>query len=193
MSTSIIQVTRPVSRTSAQTPEKVSKPRKPAESSSLTAEKLRGLLHYDQETGIFTRKVRTSNRVKVGDTTGSLDGNGYLLISILSRKHQAHRLAWLYVYGNWPEDQIDHINRIRADNRICNLRGVTHKQNGQNASKRSDNKSGHTGVSWYKCVSKWRAHIRHNQKDIHLGYFTDLEDAIAARKAAEKFYWADTQ
>ena len=165
--------------------------RSPAQ--ELTAGKLRELLHYDPETGIFTRKVRTSPRVKAGDIAGSQGGGGYLLIRVCSRKYQAHRLAWLYVYGEWPEDQIDHINRDRADNRIANLREVTNKQNQQNASKRSDNTSGYPGVSWYKLDSKWAAKIRHNQKLIHLGCYNAIEEAVAARKAAEKLYWADTQ
>ena len=116
-----------------------------------------------------------------------------MLIRLQSRLHKAHRLAWFYVYGSWPNDQIDHINRNKTDNRIANLREVTNKQNQQNASKRSDNTSGHPGVSWYKRDSKWQARIKHNQKDTHLGYFENLEEAIAARKAAEKLYWADTQ
>ena len=159
----------------------------------LSAEYLRSILHYDPDTGIFTWKVRTSSRAKAGDTTGCPDGHGYLLIRLQSRLHKAHRLAWFYVYGSWPNDQIDHINRNKTDNRIANLREVTNKQNQQNASKRSDNTSGHPGVSWYKRDSKWQARIKHNQKDTHLGYFENLEEAIAARKAAEKLYWADTQ
>ena len=159
----------------------------------LTAEKLRELLHYEPETGIFTRKVSTAHNVKVGDVAGSQDRHGYLRIMVQSRRYKAHRLAWLYVYGEWPTDQIDHINRIRADNRIANLREVTNKQNLQNAGKSSHNTSGHTGVYWYKRDSKWVAHIRHNHKLIHLGYFNTIEEAIAARKAAEKLYWADTQ
>ena len=158
----------------------------------LTAEYLRSILNYDQETGIFTWKVSTSNRVKVGDVAGCPDGKGYLLISVHSRLYKAHRLAWLYMNGTWPEDQIDHINRIRADNRILNLREVSHKQNNQNKSKRSDNTSGHPGVCWHKRISKWEARIKHNHKQIHLGYFSILEEAISARKAAEKLYWADT-
>ena len=159
----------------------------------LTAEYLRSVLHYDPETGIFTWRVSTSNRVKVGGITGCQNGLGYLHIQLQSRLYQAHRLAWLYMYGEWPEDQIDHINRIRTDNRIANLREVSHKQNGQNRSKRSDNKSGHPGVCWHKRDSKWVARIRHNYKHIHLGYFATLEEALSARKAAEKLYWADTQ
>lgn len=159
----------------------------------ITAEYLRSILHYDQETGIFTRKVRTSNSVKVGDVAGCLEGEGYLQIQLQSRKHKAHRLAWLYIHGSWPTDQIDHINRIRTDNRIANLREVSHKQNGQNRSTQSNNTSGHPGVYWNKRDSKWQASIMHNCKHIHLGYFSILEEAVAARKAAEKLYWADTQ
>ena len=158
----------------------------------LTAEYLRSILHYDPATGIFTWKVGSANQVKAGNIAGSPTGLGYLRIRVQSRPHQAHRLAWLYVYGTWPEDQLDHINRNRSDNRIANLREVTNKQNQQNASKRSNNTSGHPGVFWYKKNSKWQAYITHNQKKVHLGCFTDLEAAIAARKAAEKIYWADT-
>ena len=165
--------------------------RSPAQ--ELTAEKLRELLHYDPETGIFTRKVRTSPRVKAGDVAGSQGGGGYLNIMVGSRLHKAHRLAWLYVYGEWPKDKLDHINRNKTDNRISNLRDVSHKQNMQNASKRSDNTSGHPGVYLVKRKSKWQAQIMHNYKLIHLGYFSDREEAVAARKAAEKLYWADTQ
>ena len=159
----------------------------------LTAEYLRSILHYDPATGIFTWRVSTSNRVRAGDVAGCQNGSGYLLIKVQSRLYQAHRLAWLYMNSNWPEDQIDHINRIRTDNRIANLRDVSHKQNGQNASKPSNNTSGHPGVSWHKLTSKWRACIKHNQKLIHLGLFATIEEALSARKAAEKLYWADTQ
>ena len=159
----------------------------------LTAGYLRSILHYDPETGIFTRKVGSANQVKVGDAAGCPDGHGYLQIRVQSRLYKSHRLAWLHFHGVWPKDQIDHINRIRTDNRIANLREVSHKQNGQNRSNRSDNKSGHPGVSWHKLTSKWRACIKHNQKLIHLGLFATIEEAISARKAAEKLYWADTQ
>ncbi len=159
----------------------------------LTAEQLRSILNYDPETGIFTWKVRTSASVKAGDVAGCPGVNGYLRISVQSRLYQAHRLAWLYVYGVWPKDQIDHINRNRSDNRRANLREVTHKQNQQNKSKPSSNTSGHPGVYWCRRRSKWRAKIEHNYKQVHLGYFTDIEEALAARKAAEKLYWSDTQ
>ena len=159
----------------------------------LTAEYLRSILDYNPDTGIFTWKVSTSTRVKAGDVAGRLDGHGYLQIMVLSRLYKAHRLAWLHTHGVWPKDQIDHINRIRTDNRIANLRDVSRKQNLQNRSKSSNNTSGHTGVSWNKQRSKWQAQITHNYKTINLGFFSILEDAVAARKAAEKLYWADTQ
>ena len=155
----------------------------------ITAEKLRELLHYDQETGIFTWKVGSANQVKAGDVAGCPDGKGYLLISVHSRLYKAHRLAWLHFHGVWPVDQLDHINRAKGDNRIANLRDVSRKQNMQNASKRSDNTSGHPGVSWCKRISKWVARIKHNYKQIHLGYFSILEEAISARKAGELKYW----
>ena len=189
MSARIIQVPRPISRTQVQDPEKIPKPREPAEAPTLTAEYLRSVLHYDQETGIFTWKVSTSNSVKVGDVAGSPNGHGYQLIQLQSRKHKAHRLAWLYIHGSWPKDQLDHVNRIRTDNRIANLRDVSHKQNNQNRSKSSNNTSGHPGVIWYKRDSKWQVKIKHNQKLIHLGLFTNIEEAIAARKAGELRYW----
>ena len=158
----------------------------------LTAEQLRSVLHYEPATGIFTWKVRTSTSVKVGDVAGCPSGNGYLQIRVCSRKYLAHRLAWLYTYGEWPKGQIDHINRNRSDNRIANLRDVSHKQNQQNKSKSSHNTSGCQGVHWHKRDSKWEAKIKHNRKSIHLGLFTTLEEALSARKAAEKLYWADT-
>ncbi len=163
-----------------------------AQANELTAEYLRSVLHYDPETGLFTWKVRAANRVKVGDAAGCPNGDGYLHIKVQSRLYKAHRLAWLYMNGEWPKDQLDHINRNRSDNRIANLREVSHKQNQQNAGKSSTNTSGHTGVSWNKQNSKWRALIMHNRKLIHLGYFATLEEALSARKAAEKLYWSDT-
>ena len=164
-----------------------------AQANKLTAEYLRSILNYDPETGIFTRKVGSANQVKAGDVAGSINSGGYLQIKVQSRLYRAHRLAWLYVYGTWPEGQLDHINRNRSDNRISNLREVSNKQNMQNAGKRSDNTSGHPGVSWHKQRAKWQVGIVHNQKRVHLGYFSILEEALSARKAAEKLYWADTQ
>lgn len=158
----------------------------------LTAEKLRELLHYDPDTGKLTWKVRAANRVQIGDTAGSKNSQGYLQVTMQNRKLKAHRLVWLHVYGEWPKGQIDHINQDKTDNRLANLRDVTQKQNLQNKGKYQVNTSGHTGVHWHKRLGKWQSAIAHHRKIIHLGYFTNIEDAVAARKAAEKLYWSDT-
>lgn len=159
-------------------------------SSELTQQKLMALLVYCQETGTFRWKVSTSNRVKVGDVAGTINTTtGYLVIGISGEKHLAHRLAWLYVYGVWPSAEIDHINRDRADNRIENLREASHIENMRNLSKPRNNTSGHVGVVWCKRLQKWRAQIEHENKRIHLGYYIEQEDAIAARIAGEVEYW----
>ena len=157
-------------------------------SETLAAERLRELLEYFPETGIFRWRV-SRQRVRVGSIAGCLNGDGYLTIMVDGKKHRAHRLAWLYVHGTWPKDQIDHINRDRADNRIENLREATPTENNRNQNKRYDNTSGHVGVSWSKAAQKWVAQIRHLGKKIHLGFFTEKEDAIAARAAAEIELW----
>lgn len=155
----------------------------------LTAEKLRELLHYDPETGVFTWTVKPANSAKAVTVAGHTGVIGYRHIRVHGKLHLAHRLAWLYVYGTWPNGNLDHINRTRSDNRIANLREADHQQNGRNMSKRLDNTSGHPGVAWSCRKSKWRARIVHNHLDFHLGYFTTLEDAVAARKAGELKYW----
>ena len=100
-------------------------------------------------------------------------------------KHLAHRLAWLYVHGEWPAEEIDHLNRVRSDNRISNLRLATQAENKQNTSLRRDSTSGHKGVSWHKRDKKWVAEIKLHGKKHYLGYFNNINDAIAARKSEE--------
>ena len=154
----------------------------------LTAERLREVLSYDPDTGEFRRKVRTSNRIKAGEISGSEDGSGYKRIRVDGRKYKAHRLAWLYVHGRWPEKQLDHENNIRSDNRIKNLREATNAQNAQNQAARCTNNSGHTGVAWCKKASKWRAYINAESGRVNLGSFGKIEDAIAARRAGKAVF-----
>ena len=155
----------------------------------LSQETLKSRLHYDPETGVFTRLVSNSNRFSVGSMAGSLHkSNNSVYILIDCKRYLAHRLAWLYVHGIFPPKDIDHINRDPSDNRICNLRMATHAENHQNRSTPSNNTSGHIGVSLRKSSQKWEAYIKLNSKRIHIGYFTDLNDAISARKAAELKY-----
>ena len=120
--------------------------------------------------------------------SGSITKKGYVRIKIYGRIYQAHRLVWMYSFGVWPKDQIDHINQIKFDNRICNLRESNSSLNQQNKGLQINNSSGFKGVYWTKSASKWRAIITFNSLDIHLGYFTNLNDAIAARKQAEEQY-----
>lgn len=148
----------------------------------LSAARLRELLHYDQETGVFTRKVRTSARIRVGDVTGTPRPDGYLTIRVESKSYLAHRLAWLYVHGNFPLFQIDHINHVRSDNRITNLRDVTPSQNQHNQQRaHATNKScGLLGVTLVKSENRWIARIYVNDKPQHIGSFKTPEAAHAA-------------
>jgi hypothetical protein len=154
----------------------------------LTLETLKEVLSYNETTGQFTWASKPSNksRAKVGAAAGSFQKTrGYWLITILGEKYLAHRLAWLWFYGEWPSKEIDHINRNRLDNRICNLRLATSSENKQNAGVQSRNKSGHKGIKWYERSKKWRAQITVNKKQIHLGIFECFNEAVNARILAE--------
>jgi len=156
----------------------------------LTADRLREVLNYDPATGIFTRKVRLAQRHHVGDRadfiiTGGGMG-GYFRVSLDSQRYLAHRLAWLYVKGEWPANEIDHINGDRADNRIDNLRDVVGIINAQNKRKpRSDNKSGFLGVTTF-ASGKFRASVHFSGKRIHVGMFDNPEDAHRAYLEAKR-------
>lgn len=162
----------------------------------LTQEQLKQILNYDKSTGmwiwlvdIFSGKNNKLKSAEKGNVAGTLSKiHGYRIIGINGKKYRAHRLVWLYEYGYWPKYQIDHINHIKDDNRIVNLREVTHEDNQRNMSKSKNNKSGHTGVVWDKSVNKWRAEINIKNKSITLGRFINKEDAIKCRKQAEIKY-----
>ncbi len=159
----------------------------------LTAERLRELLDYNHETGVFTRKIVTNNSSKVGQEAGSLNNQGYHHIMVNKTLYKSHRLAWLYTYGYWPKHQLGHINRNRADNRIANLREAPGSINNHNCKLRLDNKSGTAGVFLRADCQKWVANIVHNRKRISLGVFILLDDAIKARLAAEIKYWGSNR
>lgn len=154
----------------------------------LTREELKKYLHYCPDTGIFTRRISTSNRANKGDIAGGIDLKGYINIRVKGQAYKAHRLAYLYVNGSFPEKQIDHINHIRDDNRINNLRVVDRSENLKNQTKYSRNTSGHNGISWAKHLKKWRARIQVNGKPICLGVYKNKKDAIKARKEADIKY-----
>lgn len=149
----------------------------------VTQERLKELLHYDPETGIFTR-LTTCGGVFRGSLAGYVHGpTGYIMIKVDGKGYRAHRLAWMYMYGVMPKEFIDHVDRCRSNNRIANLRDVTRKQNNENTGLRKDNKSGFVGVSWFAQVNGFMAGIRHNGKRIHLGCFSDAKEASEAVEA----------
>jgi len=157
----------------------------------ITADELKELMEYDPETGVFTRRVQRGS-AKAGDVAGYIDpSTGYRVISIKNKDHYAARLAHLYMEGEWPKNSIDHINRIRNDDRWENLRPANRTENNQNQGIRKNNTSGHKGISWHKAAKKWSARIDVNKKRINLGLFTTIEEAVAARKDAELKYFKE--
>ena len=150
----------------------------------LTQARLKELLHYDPDTGVFTNLVTRNGRAKIGAEAGYVNTLGYVVVQVERLRTHAHRLAWLYVTGNWPTNQIDHINRVRSDNRFCNLRDVTASENVHNTSDSAKNTSGVRNVVWHKKNKKWQAQIKVNNKYKYLGQFTDLAQArLVAEKA----------
>ena len=153
----------------------------------LTAERLRELLRYDQETGVFARRISTGRhgRWNAGTGAGYLDSStGYLKIWVDGTRYYAHRLAWLYAYGKWPENQIDHIDRCKSNNRIANLRLASNSQQTINTGLRADKVSGVRGVRWNYHARKWTAQIQVNRQTKHLGCFATMDKAAAAYAAA---------
>lgn len=152
----------------------------------ITQAELKEQLHYDEETGIFTRKVSNSRRVKVGQVAGSLTYNGYIEICVNGKRFLAHRLAWFYMYGVWPVNQIDHEDRIRHHNWKSNLRDLTQSQNNQNTGIPRSNTSGFKGVHFSKTYSKWVAQIKLHGKHTFLGHYDTPELASEAYKQAQE-------
>lgn len=161
----------------------------------LTQESLRRLLHYDPETGDFTWLRRQNNTI--GDRRfnavwpGRLAGRlcrrtGYVAISIANVRHQAHRLAYLYITGVWPPAVIDHQNGIGSDNRWTNLRSCNQSQNAANARRRVDNTSGAKGVWRHKGL--WRARLKADGQIRYLGLFRTRDEAAAAYAEAAKLH-----
>lgn len=151
----------------------------------LTQARLKELLHYDPETGIFTRRIGSGGKL-AGSIAGSRDSCGYLQSKVDGRGHLNHRLAFLYTTGMFPPAHIDHINGVVDDNRWCNLRHTSRSENLHNQGEpRRDNTSGFLGVSWSKDKQKWRAQIKLHGRIYHLGYFDDPAVAHAAYLAAK--------
>lgn len=166
----------------------------------LGVETLRERLDYDPDTGNFVWKERplsTFSCKRVGrgwnnkyanKAAGFTRNDGYLRITLQGKVKYLHRIAWAMQYGEWPEGQIDHIDGNPSNNSIKNLRDVTPQENNRNRAIDRRNKSGVIGVFWCDRTAKWRGQLTVNRNPIHLGYFTNKQDAIAARKAAEIEY-----
>lgn len=154
---------------------------------TLTQARLKELLHYNPDTGVFTRITGVSGH-SVGLRVGSNHGMGYRSVGVDRIRYYEHRLAWLYMHGEFPEHQIDHINHDTSDNRIENLRRVTNIENQRNRSMSKNNTSGIMGVSFCKQTSKWVAEIKVNYRKINLGRFNTIQEATRAREAANDKY-----
>lgn len=157
--------------------------------SGLTQARLKELLHYDAPSGVFRWRVESHVARRPWDVAGRKNEKGYTIIDIESRQFRAHRLAWLYVHGRWPSDQLDHRNGDRSDNRLVNLRDATNKENHENFALSRGNTSGYRGVSWDKNRQKFTAKVVHHGKTINVGRFDTAEEAgaAAAAKRAELF------
>lgn len=167
----------------------------------ITPELVRELVRYDAETGLITWAERDARHFSADWVARSWNTRhagklafrakqkkGYLTGKILDQSTSAHRLAWCYHYGRWPNSQIDHINGDPADNRIENLREVTGSENKKNIKRPANNRSGSIGVCRPTGRTKWKAYINVNGKQKTLGWFKRISDAAQARKAAEIEY-----
>lgn len=168
-----------------------------------TPETLRQLLRYDPETGklfwrprplemFATKRAFTvwNSRFSNKEAFTARDScNGYRVGNVNYKLCMAHRVIWAIVHGRWPENDIDHINGNREDNRLANLREATRSQNNMNSGRRADNISGYRGVHFNKQQGKWQARVHVNKKSVHLGFFKTPEAAHAAYcEAAKKYY-----
>ena len=155
----------------------------------MTADELRNLMAYDPNTGNFTWKQRVAKCVQIGDLAGNTNKMGYVTIGLRKKVYKAHRLAWFYTHGEWPKGLIDHVNGVKSDNRISNLRVVNETGNSENVRRPNKrNKSGFMGVIRFQ--NKWRANITVNKKTKWLGDYATPEEAYAAYLGAKRLYHA---
>lgn len=153
----------------------------------LTQERLKELLSYSPETGLFTWIGSRSNARANGTVVTCENAAGYVVVRLDGKLYRCARLAFLYMTGEWPKDEVDHINGCTANDRWANLRDCTSQQNKQNRSVRYDSSTLHKGVKQLPS-GNFTASIKHNYQSIYLGSFKTLEEAVNARKDAESRY-----
>jgi len=158
----------------------------------LTQERLKEVLDYNPDTGIFRWKGMRCGRALAGEEAGWVDKDGYIMIQVDDRNYRSHRLAILFTEGYMTENTVDHKNRIRSDNRRKNLREATHQCQNRNCGMMKNNTSGIKGVCWNKDRRKWQPSIAVNRKFKTLGRHDDLLEAVYHRYAAEQCLgWGD--
>lgn len=151
----------------------------------LTSALAREFYTYNSETGELRWRIKPCQRMNAGDIAGCINGDGYLQVAFKATRYPAHRVIWLYVYGEWPDGMVDHINGVRTDNRIANLRNVSAAMNQHNRRHLAkNNTSGFTGVRWFQ--NAWRAGIWLGGKYHFIGYFKTAEEAGAAYVEAKR-------
>jgi len=149
----------------------------------VTQDRLKDILLYDKDTGVFTWRIQRG-QMKVGSVAGCIYDRGYIRIRIDGTRYLAHRLAWLYSTGSFPSNYMDHIDRDPSNNRLCNLRPATAKQNQGNRKINSNNKSGFKGVSWCKRKLNWAVFINLSGRHTRLGCYADKNEAAQAYRNA---------
>ena len=148
-------------------------------SMDLDAATARALFTYNPDTGVVSRRSSRGGMF-AGTPVGTDNGHGYLSVLVNRRRYLVHRLAWLISYGEFPAEQIDHINCVRDDNRLCNLRAATSTENHVNAPRTKRNKNGYKGISFIARDGKWMARTSKNRQFIYLGTYDTQEEAHAA-------------
>lgn len=151
----------------------------------LTQEEVRRLLDYNPETGELRWRATGKGRKK-SRAAGCVDSTGYLKIGVNGRRYLTHRLIWLWFYGYFPENEVDHIDRDPSNNRLTNLREASRTCNSRNCGKGARNTSGVKGVFWYARYGKWQSSIMVDHKEKQLARHTDFTEAVAHRLAAEQ-------
>jgi hypothetical protein len=162
----------------------------------LSYEQFKDIIRYEPETGnlfwlprsseyVHHTRVNSWNSRNANRLISTIDSKGYVFCSVLGKQYRAHRVAWLLVYGEWP-DVIDHINGVRTDNRLINLRSVNSHTNHLNQKLNSKNTSGVSGVYFNKNKGIWCAQMKFKGRTYHLGSTTDFFDAVCMRKSEER-------